>query len=186
MREIRKNILMGLFLILGFPSYSQNTKCKTVIYKTAEDLRDSRGIEGEGIAINTHITKYGTEDAIKLKKDGSWLKFYEGSVYAYKDEDSLLHRYYKDYGYVTVLFQNEKMCLYSRRTHGKYHDTYYYFNKNLYSPLIKLTKSNITKEYSSYPIFIQKVQDIRNESQLVKRNNTGQIEIVSLLMEYTK
>ena len=187
---------MLMVLSLNLQSYGQKQKdtCKCRVYKTAEDYKNNKPVEGRKIDWGIHFTWKGTEDVLLLKKADSTVKYREGTAFAYIDTDCKLYRFNEDKKtdcFVEVLYK-EGICLYSRHIveqmkYGDMSDTYYYFSKDIFSPIFVLTKENLLKEYADNASFCNAVQKEKNNDALSKVDKTTQhYRIIDLYNQFKK
>jgi hypothetical protein len=71
--------------------------------------------------------------------------------------------------------------------YGDMSDTYYYFSKDIFSPIFVLTKENLLKEYADNASFCNAVQKEKNNDALSKVDKTTQhYRIIDLYNQFKK
>jgi hypothetical protein len=185
------HLLLITVLLLNMQVFGQKNTCKCSVYKTVEDYKNNSSIEGRKIDWGIHFTWQGTEEVLLLKTADSTLKYKAGTAFAYIDTDCELYRFYNEDGFVKML-NKDGICLYSIRhvaylKVGAIADTYYYFSKDIYSPIFELTKKNIIKEYADNSSFCDAVQKVKNDNTLSKINKDSQnFSIIDLYNQFKK
>lgn len=189
-----KYIIFSILIVLSlnFQSYGQKQKdtCKCRVYKTAEDYKNNNSVEGRKIDWGIHFTWKGTEEVLLLKTADSTLKYKTGTAFAYIDTDCKLYRFLNEDDFVEVLYK-EGICLYSlhkvAHTKPPIYNTYYYFSKDIFSPIFVLTKKNLLKEYANNASFCDAVQKVKNNNTLSKTDKATQhYKIIDLYNQFKK
>jgi hypothetical protein len=180
-----KNVFPIIFFALSMGLSAQKSKCKCEVFKTADDYKNSRAVEGRKIDWGIRFTWQGTEEVLKLKTSDSTIKYKAGTAFAFSDTDCDLYRYYKEDYFVQVL-NKEPICLYTRTTHAIYKgmdmsNTTYYFSRDFYSPIIELTRKNLLNEYSDKPSFSAEIQKLKKDNDLMKIDKgSGKYKVAEL------
>lgn len=196
LQNIMKYFIFSILTVLSLnmQSYGQKQKdtCKCRVYKTAEDYKNNNPVEGRKIDWGIHFTWKGTEEVLLLKTADSTQKYKAGTAFAYIDTDCKLYRFYNEDYFFEVLYK-EGICLYSLHKVAllpkgmAISDTYYYFSKDIFSPIFVLKKENLLNEYAGNTSFCDAVQKVKHDDALSKIDKaTKQYKIIELYKQFKK
>lgn len=184
-------LFISFILLLNLKAYTQNSTCECLVYKTSDDYKNRISIKGEKINWGIRFTWQGTEEVLILTTTDSTLKYKSGQAFAYIDTDCSLYRFYKEGIFIKVLHSGN-LVLYSR-SHSAYykgmkmHIIDYFFSKDFFSPIYKLTRKNLIKVFKNNSRFIEAIKKIKNNDSLIKKSpDNGQYNIILLYNKYTK
>jgi len=172
------------FLALLYPQFilaqSKQANCIKYIelYQTYQDLVDNK--PKDLLCLSDPKNKYSTFYNKLVLKDGKQKRKYNnGSLWGYK-EGSITYRYFDEnktlgtYGYHKVISQIKGFVVYMIKESGGYRmsstNYYYYYSKDLKTPLKRLNIKNIEIDYP-YPEFIREVRNLERLSDTDASSN---------------
>ncbi len=193
-------ILFVLTISLVNNIYSQNDTCECRVYITSDNYKNNVSVKGEKIDWGIRFTWQGTEEVLKLTTVDSVIKYKAGKAFAYIDTDCKLYRFLNEDNFVEVMYK-KNIALYSLYKSGysrvgylKYNSIYhttsntdYYFSKDFFSPIYKLTKKNLIKVYKDNVQFVEAIKKVKNDGALIKKSaDTDKYNIIELYNKFYK
>jgi hypothetical protein len=148
--KTRSFILLGIILLLSIRNFTLAQK--TGIYLTHSDFDSAKiaFVKKENLKYKLRVDNLFNESSVKVVIGDSTYKFLKDSIFGYRDDDNVNHRFYNRKTY-RILNPKECILLYSITTivnpKGNQTAINYYFSVTASSAIYPLTKLNLKREF---------------------------------------
>lgn len=156
------------------------------LYKSYSEYREGKFIDSICLSVKKHKFRV-YYNKLTLKHGQQKSKFTHGSLWGYQRGENVFRYFDKGtifgtYGYHKII-GNSGLIIYSKYERGGYRyasRTYYFYSKDLNTPLEKLSVKNLEKNFNN-PSFISEVKALKS---LTKSDSKGNLIINTIYNKY--
>lgn len=184
-------IFAGGLCILNLHSLGQNS---SGIYKTATDFQEGRLTYGIDCKTEKHKIKlndFFNTPYLSVKHNDSTIKLYKKDIFGYRFSNGEIYRTkgkreYKvlNYGESTIIIYRRNI---SRPPAGRTNVTNYYFSKDVFSPVEKLTFENLKAAFPDQDKFHEQLKArFKYNTDLASFDTIHKIYLINWIYQNTK